>query len=1051
VWPGSVPRVVCRPLGWDLAPAEVLRLVRSDAHPVALFGAWAGGADVISSEPALVRSPPQSLGAVLDSPRATSGGGPADWAGHAEQLGAGLADPACPAFGGGWIGYLGFGFGGEVLPVPPAPGGPRQLPTWWFGFYDHVLRRDQSTGEWLFEALWTAGREQALERRFEELSRRARAGSRPARGYCCGDFLLAPSAAEHKAAVSRAVEYIRRGDIFQANICLRLEAGFEGDPLDVFCQAAAVLQPPYAAFLGVPGGAVASLSPELFLRRKGRTVLSRPVKGTHRRSPRQRAAARQRAELERSAKNRAENVMIVDLMRNDLSRVCDAGSVQVPRLLGAEPHPGLWHLVSDVRGTLAALAGDGDLIRAAFPPGSVTGAPKVRAVEIIHELEAAPREVYTGAVGYRSPLAGLELNVAIRTFEFHAGRVWLGSGGGIVADSAAGEEYAECLLKAGPLIRAIGGRLGGEPGLPAAGAKGGGAVARPWLRPRPAAGVFTSLLVTDGDTRGLADHVARLDASARQLFGKGLPPALVDGLAAQLASNPSGRLRITVQPAGGPLRALVEVVPLDQPPAEVSLQPAVIPGGLGAHKWLDRRLLEDMARSMALRPGEQLLIEDADGHVLETDRANIFAVIGGVLHTPPADGRLLSGVARNAVLRAARLEHLGVSVTPITKARLQAASEVFVTNAVHGVRPVRSLAGSPAAWSAGPVASQMAASLAGQPLSRRQDATACRPGRLRPASQPRRRRGRAGPVTVLIDNYDSFTYNLAHMLAACGCRVEVIRNDEVTAEQVAAFGPAGVVISPGPCTPADAGISVDVVRACGGQAPLLGICLGHQAIAAAFGASIVAAPRPVHGQTSAIMHDGRGFLAGLPQPFQATRYHSLIVDEHSLPPFLAVTATAAGRIPMALRHATQPTEGVQFHPESILTTCGGTIIRNFAQATRRTALGASSPATGRRDRSAATPTRCAAAAAPLRVLTAGSRKATAPTSANSQFDQAEPPHGTTPQAATLTQSPPAAAGPAHARPHQPSRRRPQKRGFLITRTGKRARPNDLICMAADLT
>ena len=204
-------------------------------------------------------------------------------------------------------------------------------------------------------------------------------------------------------------------------------------------------------------------------------MLSRPVKGTNRRSPRQQEARRQRAELERSAKNRAENVMIVDLMRNDLSRVCAAGSVQVPRLLGVEPHPGLWHLVSDVHGTLSAAAGDGDLIRAAFPPGSVTGAPKVRALEIIHELEATPREIYTGAVGYRSPVAGLELNVAIRTFEFHAGRVWLGSGGGIVADSSADEEYRECLLKAGPLIRALGGRLARERGLPAAGARAGGA------------------------------------------------------------------------------------------------------------------------------------------------------------------------------------------------------------------------------------------------------------------------------------------------------------------------------------------------------------------------------------------------------------------------------------------------------------------------------------------------------------------------------------------------------------------------------------------------
>ena len=228
----------------------------------------------------------------------------------------------------------------------------------------------------------------------------------------------------------------------------------------------------------------------------------------------------------------------------------------------------------------------------------------------------------------------------------------------------------------------------------------------------------------------------------------------------------------------------------------------------------------------------------------------------------------------------------------------------------------------------------MAVSLAEPPPTRRHTRTASHPGRPRPAWQPGRRRSRGGPVTVLIDNYDSFTYNLEHMLTASGCRVEVVRNDEVSAQQVASFRPAGVVISPGPCTPADAGISVDVVRACSGHAPLLGVCLGHQAIAAAFGARIVPAPRPVHGQTSAITHDGRGFLAGLPQPFGATRYHSLMVDEGTLPAFLLVTATASGRIPMALRHSAQPTEGVQFHPESILTTCGETIIRNFTRAIR---------------------------------------------------------------------------------------------------------------------
>src|SRR5215472_770904 len=278
-------------MDWDLRPADVLRLVRDDAHPVALAGAWAGGGAVIASEPRLVRAPPDSLGEVLDSPL------PGDSTGG--------------AFGGGWIGYLGYGLAEELPGVPPAPGGQRLLPAWWFGYYDHVLRLDAASGRWFFEALWTPERGDELERRFGELSRRPRSAA-PPRDYACGSFRLVPSPAEHKEAVRRTVELIRRGDIFQANICLRLEAGFDGDPLDLFCRGVSRLRPPFSAFIRLPEGDVASFSPELFLRRAGRDVLSSPIKGTLRRSASAAKAAAQRAELERSAKNRAENVMIVD-------------------------------------------------------------------------------------------------------------------------------------------------------------------------------------------------------------------------------------------------------------------------------------------------------------------------------------------------------------------------------------------------------------------------------------------------------------------------------------------------------------------------------------------------------------------------------------------------------------------------------------------------------------------------------------------------------------------------------------------------------------------
>jgi anthranilate synthase/aminodeoxychorismate synthase-like glutamine amidotransferase len=187
-------------------------------------------------------------------------------------------------------------------------------------------------------------------------------------------------------------------------------------------------------------------------------------------------------------------------------------------------------------------------------------------------------------------------------------------------------------------------------------------------------------------------------------------------------------------------------------------------------------------------------------------------------------------------------------------------------------------------------------------------------------------------VILVIDNYDSFTYNLVHYLTTAGCAVEVVRNDEVTASQVVTLGPAGVVISPGPCAPHEAGISIGVVRACAAgpvAIPVLGICLGHQAIAACFGASITRTA-PVHGQTSIINHDGRGVLTGLPRRFTAARYHSLMVAEQTVPECLHITARTRGGIPMGLRHASLPTEGVQFHPESVLTSYGHTIIANFA-------------------------------------------------------------------------------------------------------------------------
>src|SRR4051794_3602791 len=185
-------------------------------------------------------------------------------------------------------------------------------------------------------------------------------------------------------------------------------------------------------------------------------------------------------------------------------------------------------------------------------------------------------------------------------------------------------------------------------------------------------------------------------------------------------------------------------------------------------------------------------------------------------------------------------------------------------------------------------------------------------------------------MVLLLDNYDSFIFNLYQALSELGAEVTVRRNDQISVSEVIRLAPdlAGIVISPGPCTPNEAGISVSLVRELAGMVPILGVCLGHQTIGAAFGGDVIRAPRLMHGKTSMIKHSGSGIFAGLPNPLQATRYHSLIVDRQTLPRELEITAEADGLI-MGLRHRTLAVDGIQFHPESILTPAGNDLLANF--------------------------------------------------------------------------------------------------------------------------
>jgi para-aminobenzoate synthetase component I len=294
--------------------------------------------------------------------------------------------------------------------------------------------------------------------------RRARAAGGPPApaGPGLAPFASSLDRAGFEAGVREIVDLVRAGQCYQVNLTRRLTSETAADPLALFGALVLHHPAPHAALLRFGDRAVVSASPERFLRRRSDAVETRPIKGT----------AGQRAVLERSAKDRAENVMITDLARNDLGRVCVPGSVAVPELCAAEAHPGLWHLVSTVTGRLRPGVGTGGLVRATFPPASVTGAPKPRVLQAIEDLEPVTRGVYCGAVGWiDTAAAALELNVAIRTFQILAGRTHLGVGGGVTVDSDPAAEWRETELKAARLLAVAGAPqgagVGGRIGVPA--------------------------------------------------------------------------------------------------------------------------------------------------------------------------------------------------------------------------------------------------------------------------------------------------------------------------------------------------------------------------------------------------------------------------------------------------------------------------------------------------------------------------------------------------------------------------------------------------------
>ena len=380
--------------------------------------------------------------------------------------------PGLPPFLGGAVGYFGYDLGRLIESLPATNPADEALAELDVGFYDWVLAADHLSGEnWLVATGLPVGTEATARARLAEieslLDAPARVSKEPEGSKEVGEapdmkplrFRSNVSRADYLEGVRRAKEYIAAGDIYQVNLSHRLEGEWRDSAWPLYERLRETSPVSYGAYLDLGEGKVLSASPELFLRLDGGWVETRPIKGTR---PRGRTPEVDRllgAELLSSEKDRAENLMIVDLLRNDLGKVCRVGSVQVPELFGIEGYSTVWQMVSTVSGELRSGLGAVELLRACFPGGSVTGCPKIRAMEIIEELESVRRGVYCGSIGYISFGGSMVTSIVIRTLVLQQGKIHLRVGGAIVSDSDPEAEYEETLAKSRAALRALGTEL----------------------------------------------------------------------------------------------------------------------------------------------------------------------------------------------------------------------------------------------------------------------------------------------------------------------------------------------------------------------------------------------------------------------------------------------------------------------------------------------------------------------------------------------------------------------------------------------------------------
>lgn len=560
----------------------------------------------------------------------------------ADEVGAVLQRAESAACAGAHVaGFLAYeaGFAFEEKLLPLAPSDPA-LPLVWLGLHGapERLPMAEALARLLDEDGMVADRETGAEIDGFDMSR-----------------------AEYDAAFAAVRDHLAKGDIYQANLTMRARGRWRGSLARLFARLIAAQPVGHAAFLRLERTTLLSLSPELFLERRGTRLLTRPMKGTARRGVNAAEDREIAAGLARDPKSRAENVMIVDLMRNDLSRIAETGSVTVPRLFEVEPYTTLFQMTSTVEAQVPAETGFAECMRQLFPCGSITGAPKLSAMQIIHRLEHGPRGAYTGAIGYLEPSGDFRFNVAIRTMAARDdGRFEMGAGSGLVFDSAASREYDECRLKLAFLER-----------------------------PAPGFSLFETMAWHPHERDPLAGylllerHLDRMAASAARLgfaFDRHAANVLLAGHARGFAA--ARRVKLTLDPDGA-----LSLEAGDMPPAplrwKVALTDVAVDAGdpLLAHKTTRRALYDGTRARLAAGSGcDEVLFANRDGFLTEGSFTNLFIARNGRLLTPALRHGVLPGTLRAALIDSGRAYEADLRVED-----LKDAGRIYLGNSLRGL------------------------------------------------------------------------------------------------------------------------------------------------------------------------------------------------------------------------------------------------------------------------------------------------------------------------------------------------------------------------------